>query len=126
MRACNSAATTRSIVTGARKKGKKEGKGERERERQDVVSHVDVDAVYLDTDGSLNQPTASNKHHLAITHAYRAATTNVCLCVCVCVRVLTNSGDKPVIRHQPGALRHVGNSISSGRTDDTNQGFVSR
>lgn len=35
--------------------------------------HVDVadDAVYLDTDGSLNHPAASNKHHLALsTHAY--------------------------------------------------------
>lgn len=33
--------------------------------------HVDVDAVYLDTDGSLNQQTASNRHHLALsTDAY--------------------------------------------------------
>lgn len=84
---------------------------------------MDVDAVYLDTDGSLNQPTASNKHHLAITHAYRAATTQRAR---VRERVLTNSGDKPVIRHRPAALRHVGNSISSPRTDDTIQGFVSR
>lgn len=56
----------------AREKGKKGGEGERDR----TLSHVDVDAVYLDTDGSLNQPTASNKHHLAITHAYR----RVCAC----------------------------------------------
>ena len=73
---------------GGRKREKGGGEGERDR----TLSHVDVDAVYLDTDGSLNQPTASNKHHLAITHAYRRA---------ACVRVLTNSGDKPVIRRSP-------------------------
>lgn len=68
----NRGAATRSIVTRREKKGKRGGEGERDR----TLSHVDVDAVYLDTDGSLNQPTASNKHHLAITHAYR----RVCAC----------------------------------------------
>lgn len=39
------------------------------------------DAVYLDTDGSLNHPAAGNKHHLALsTHAYRL-TQRVHMCV---------------------------------------------
>jgi len=87
--------------------------------------HVDVadDAVYLDTDGSLNHPAASNKHHLALsTHAYRL-TQRVHTCMSAWelaraharVKRLTNGQagdvDKPIIRLPADDL--VGNSISS-------------
>lgn len=106
----NRGAATRSIVTRREKKGKRGGGKERETGRCRMWTSMRCTLTRM-------APWISRQLATNITSLSHTPTDERRVCACWRTAAISPSS---------GALRHVGNSISSGRADDTIQGSVSR